>query len=70
MTTPYQQPDYLLTLGGLDITPRVGSRLISLQLDESRGDEADQLELCLDDADYQRFVFGLTPETSLAACAA
>lgn len=51
MTTPYQQPDYLLTLGGLDITPRVGARLISLQLDESRGDEADQLELVLDDAD-------------------
>lgn len=51
MSTPYRQPDYLLTLGGLDITPRVGSRLVSLQLDESRGDEADQLELCLDDAD-------------------
>ncbi|HEY0624658.1 contractile injection system protein, VgrG/Pvc8 family [Sphingomonas sp.] len=58
-------PDFRLTLGGqdlrgaifnaaaelLDITAKVRPRLISLTLTEKRGDEADQLEITLDDAD-------------------
>jgi len=58
-------PDFRLTVGGqdlrgaifdaaaklLDITAKVRPRLISLTLTEKRGDEADQLELVLDDAD-------------------
>lgn len=44
-------PDYLLTIDGRDITPGLKSRLMRLQLAESRGDEADQLDVTLDDAD-------------------
>lgn len=58
-------PDFRLTVGGqdlrgaifdpaadpLDITAKVRPRLISLILTEKRGDEADQLEITLDDTD-------------------
>ena len=58
-------PDFRLTMAGqdlrgaifdaaaelLDITAKVRPRLISLTLTEKRGDEADQLELTLDDSD-------------------
>lgn len=60
-------PDFKLTMGGtdlrgsifealasfLDITAKVRPRLISLSLSEKRGEEADQLDLTLDDADGQ-----------------
>jgi hypothetical protein len=58
-------PDFRLTMAGqdlrgaifdaaaelLDITAKVRPRLLSLTLTEKRGDEADQLELTLDDSD-------------------
>lgn len=47
----YQQPSYLLTVDGRDITPTLRARLIKLTLRESRGGEADQLDLELDDTD-------------------
>lgn len=47
----YPQPDYRLSVNGQDITPKLGGRLIELRLSESRGEEADQLSLTLDDAD-------------------
>lgn len=47
----YAEPSYALTVGGRDITPKIGARLISLTLTESRGDEADQLDIELDDSD-------------------
>lgn len=49
--TQYIQPDYELTINGVNITPKLGKRLIDLQLTESRGEEADQLSITLDDAD-------------------
>ena len=51
METTAQKPDYLLVVNGQDITPRLGARLIDLRLRESRGDEADQLDITLDDSD-------------------
>ena len=47
----YPRPDYRLSVNGQDITPKLGGRLIELRLSESRGEEADQLSLTLDDAD-------------------
>lgn len=47
----YQQPSYLLTVDGRDITPAVRARLIRLTLRESRGEEADQLDIEIDDSD-------------------
>jgi phage protein D len=44
-------PDYRITIGGEDITPKVRPRLVSLRISEKRGGEADQLDLVLDDAD-------------------
>lgn len=44
-------PDFRLTLDGQDLTARVRPRLVSLRLTETRGDEADQLDLVLDDSD-------------------
>ena len=38
-------------MDGRDITRTVEARLIDLQLDEGRGDEADQLSITLDDSD-------------------
>lgn len=44
-------PAMKVLLDGVDITDRVAPRLLSLTLTEARGDEADQLDLVLDDAD-------------------
>ena len=51
METAAQRPDYLLVVNGQNITPRLASRLVDLRLRESRGDEADQLDITLDDSD-------------------
>ena len=44
-------PTYRLRLDGQDITPQINARLISLSLEEARGDTADQLDLVLSDHD-------------------
>lgn len=44
-------PDFRLTLGGKDLSPKIRPRLISLRLTEKRGGDADQLDLVLDDSD-------------------
>ncbi|WP_158935290.1 phage late control D family protein [Burkholderia sp. S171] len=44
-------PEYQITLDGRDLTSKIAPRLISLSLSESRSDEADQLDITLDDAD-------------------
>lgn len=46
-------PTYRLSVDGKDITPTVNARLVSLRLDETRGGEADQLDLTLSDHDGQ-----------------
>lgn len=45
------KPAFRITLDGTDLTPKIKPRLISLTLTECRGNEADQLDLTLDDAD-------------------
>ena len=50
MTTPNNAPDYVLTIAGRDITPKLEGLLLRLTLTESRGDEADQLDIELDDS--------------------
>lgn len=45
------QADYRITLDGRDLTRALDPRLVSLSLVESRGGEADTLELVLDDSD-------------------
>ena len=49
----YAKPDYQLTVNGRDISRAIkaDARLINLTLTESRGDEADQLDIELDDSD-------------------
>lgn len=44
-------PDWRVTLDGKDLTDRLRPRLVSLTLSEKRGDEADQLDIVLDDSD-------------------
>lgn len=44
-------PDWRVLLDGTDLTDRMRPRLISLSLSEKRGDEADQLDIVLSDAD-------------------
>ncbi|WP_121120071.1 contractile injection system protein, VgrG/Pvc8 family [Croceibacterium ferulae] len=46
-------PDWRVTLDGVDLTDRIRPRLVSLSLSEKRGDEADQLDIVLSDADGQ-----------------
>jgi len=48
---PYWEPAYALTVDGRDIAKAVDARLISLTLAESRGEEADQLDIVIDDTD-------------------
>ncbi|KAG0190631.1 hypothetical protein DFQ28_001746 [Apophysomyces sp. BC1034] len=43
------QPDYRITVGKRDLTPLIASSLISLSLTESRAEEADTLDIVLDD---------------------
>lgn len=47
----YRRPGYRITLNGDDITPRINGRLTQLTLRESRGLEADQLDMTLADHD-------------------
>lgn len=47
----YPSPAFLITVGGQDITGKLASRLISLNLTECGSDESDQLDLTLSDAD-------------------
>lgn len=51
ITTISRSPSYHLVVDGKDITPTVKPRLISLKLEEARGDTADQLEITLSDHD-------------------
>lgn len=44
-------PDFRVTLGDTDLTDKLRPRLVSLTLSEKRGDEADQLDIVLDDSD-------------------
>ncbi|CAM3610450.1 hypothetical protein BS639_18495 [Rouxiella silvae] len=44
-------PDFMINLDQKDITQNIRSRLISLNLTDNRGFEADQLDIELDDAD-------------------
>jgi phage protein D len=44
-------PDYKITLDGRDLTSKIAPRLVSLSLSECRADEADMLDLVLDDSD-------------------
>ncbi|GMM59973.1 contractile injection system protein, VgrG/Pvc8 family [Novosphingobium pituita] len=44
-------PDWRVTLEDTDLTERMRPRLVSLTISEKRGDEADQLDIVLDDAD-------------------
>lgn len=46
----HNAPAYVLTVGGRDIAPRIAALLMRLTLTETRGDEADQLEVELDDS--------------------
>lgn len=46
-------PAFRITLDEQDLTGRIKPRLVSLTLTECRGDEADQLDLVLDDTDGQ-----------------
>jgi phage protein D len=43
--------DWRVTLGDVDLTDKLRLRLISLTLSEKRGDEADQLDIVIDDHD-------------------
>lgn len=47
----YPKAAFRLELDGKDLTDRVRPRLISLSLSEKRGDEADQLDVVLNDGD-------------------
>jgi len=61
VSAPANRPDYRVTVDGQDITPVLRGdgtgggrpRLVALRLSERRGDEADQLELTVDDSDGQ-----------------
>lgn len=46
-----KQPSYRIRVDGVDISPRINGRLISLVLTDNRGIEADDLELTLSDHD-------------------
>lgn len=44
-------PDFVVTLDGADLSSKLAPRLISLTVNESRGDEADMLDIALNDSD-------------------
>ena len=50
-TPNHRTPDFVLTVDGRNITPRIDSRLVNLTLTECRGGDADQLDLTLSDHD-------------------
>ena len=47
----YPVPAWRVTLDGQDLTAKINPRLLELSLDESRGDDADQLDLVIHDHD-------------------
>lgn len=47
----HPQPDFTVTLDGRDLTSMIEPRLISLSVTECRADEADTLDITLDDSD-------------------
>ena len=47
----YPRPIWRVTVAGKDVTSRISPRLISLTITECRSDQADQLDLILDDHD-------------------
>ena len=47
----HRAPAFSLVIDGRDISKRVEPRLVQLTLTESRGDEADQLDLTIEDSD-------------------
>lgn len=47
----YPKADFSVTLDGRDLTGMIEPRLVNMTLTESRGDEADTLDLVLDDGD-------------------
>lgn len=49
--TAYPIPAWRVVLDGVDLTSRLAPRLLDLSLSESRGDEADQIDLRLHDHD-------------------
>jgi phage protein D len=49
MTQP--TPDFAITLDGKELTTRLAPRLVSLTITECRNDEADTLDIVLDDSD-------------------
>ncbi|PRC90985.1 phage late control D family protein [Solimicrobium silvestre] len=51
MITRYPSPGFLITLDEQDITGKIAPRLVSLTLTECAGDDSDQLDLTLSDAD-------------------
>lgn len=55
-------PDFRVTLGDRDLTGAMRPRLVSLTLSEKRGEEADQLDIVLDDSDGQ---LAIPPEGAL-----
>lgn len=58
-------PDFELVVAGRNITRVVDARLISLTLAESRGDEADQLDIEIDDSDGRMALPGKGDEIAL-----
>lgn len=47
----HNMPDWRVTLEGTDLTGKLRPRLVSLSLSEKRDDEADQLDIVLEDTD-------------------
>ena len=45
------KPDFVITIDGRDLTGTIDPRLIRLAITECRADEADTLDLTLDDSD-------------------
>lgn len=62
----YATPVFELTVAGRSITRAVNSRLIRLTLAESRGDEADQLDIEISDSDGRMAIPGKGEEITLA----
>jgi hypothetical protein len=51
MAIPMRKAAWRVTLNGTDLTSVLGPRLIMLTLEEKRGDEADQIDIEINDAD-------------------
>ncbi|WP_010465901.1 contractile injection system protein, VgrG/Pvc8 family [Acidovorax radicis] len=62
----HRAPTFTLVVDGRDISKKVEARLVSLTLTESRGDEADQLDLEIDDSDGRMGIPAKGAELALA----